>query len=745
MGDAEQREGGRNAVVAQLKPIERVVSRVRWRVRAQLALRYALITGAVALLAFATVVLLVKTRVLPGDALTIAGWTATALPLLGLAFGLSRRLDDIALATALDASGALHSRIGSALAFAREPNPTPMQAAAIEDAIGVLNRASPKLAAPWQWGFFAAGAIAAALALAISIPAVFALEFPVAAIDGAGLAAWNGPAKGPTREKTELRKDDQKKLEDLAESLQATETTATDEKIKDFLADLNELVRALKAGALTPEEAHARLAALEKALEEWKKTHEKEADDVAKRLQDAAEKRAKVEKPDADLKPLLEALKKQDMEAAAKAAEKIKEQLEKKELTEAQEKELGKSLEELAKQMKDDRQKDKERLKQERDRLKEKEQQAGAKDKDRLTPKEKDRLKEVERQLEQLKREDEQMAEARRQLEELTRDMDQAAQDMLRRLADEMQGAGQDGQGNGPEDLKRREREGQNEQNGQQNDQGQEGQQGQAGQQAGKEGREGQEGRQGQEGKGRQRLSASDMKKVAEALKKMAQSAQGRQQMRAAEGKMVDLREMMRRAAEQAAQGKGQQGGQGGKDGGGKDGQAQNAWEKFKLGAAGQGQPGGQDGQDGKDGKDGQQLGQGDGKDGKDGQMMLLGPEGDMKGGTSLPMPGRGHGAGNDARVGQNGIGEGHDARLQGEKTTMQVKTVEDFVAGQQGDGDSQSKVIWTAAQKGFTSAQYAEVHQDYAEVVEEKLEAEHVPAGKRSYVRKYFDLIRPR
>jgi hypothetical protein len=36
-------------------------------------------------------------------------------------------------------------------------------------------------------------------------------------------------------------------------------------------------------------------------------------------------------------------------------------------------------------------------------------------------------------------------------------------------------------------------------------------------------------------------------------------------------------------------------------------------------------------------------------------------------------------------------------------------------------------------------------VHQDYEEVVEERMERQEIPAGHRRYVRRYFDLIRPR
>jgi hypothetical protein len=53
--------------------------------------------------------------------------------------------------------------------------------------------------------------------------------------------------------------------------------------------------------------------------------------------------------------------------------------------------------------------------------------------------------------------------------------------------------------------------------------------------------------------------------------------------------------------------------------------------------------------------------------------------------------------------------------------------------------------VVFAAAKKGFASREWGAVHQDYTSVVEDALDAQSIPAGKRRYVRRYFDLIRPR
>ncbi|MGB0592409.1 MAG: hypothetical protein ACPGU1_22215, partial [Myxococcota bacterium] len=92
-----------------------------------------------------------------------------------------------------------------------------------------------------------------------------------------------------------------------------------------------------------------------------------------------------------------------------------------------------------------------------------------------------------------------------------------------------------------------------------------------------------------------------------------------------------------------------------------------------------------------------------------------------------------------------DGVGQGHDTNLLAEKTQNDVETVESRVSGRDGEGSSKSRVVFSAAKKGFASREWGAVHQDYTSVVEEALDAQSIPAGKRRYVRRYFDLIRPR
>jgi hypothetical protein len=647
-----------------LTRIEKLVARVRWRLRWQLALRRLLVFGGAGLLAFGVVVLLVKARALPTSWTLIGGAVATALAAAGVISGLARRLDAVRLAAELDAAGGLHSRLGTALAFAREPAPTALQLAAIEDAVTVVDRASPKAAAPWQWAAFAVGAGVAALALAVTVPSVFAIDFPVGRV-AAGAVSDLGATPAPfARGAVALDRVEAEHLEALEDAAERAASAAIDPEVKRFLDALDDLVKALKEGRISADEAFAKLAALEKAEAAWSEAHAEDVDAVHQQLKEAAEQHKRAQE---DVEPLLEALRKQALEDAAKALEAAADKLDRGELSERERQRLGKDLEKLAKNLESERQKQEREAKKDRDRLKKKEER----DKDRLSKRDKDRLKDRERQLEQLRREQEEMSEARRQLERLQRDLDQAAAEMLRRMIEDAEKSG----------------------------------------------------------------SAEQMRQAAEMLRRMKEQARGRQQMRAAAGRMGDLRELLRRAAQRQRGGSGEDG-----EGG------QREMERFFSRAGGQkpGDNGGEDGEQGAgEGKEGMALGEA--KGGQDALTLAgLGQGPGQGAGPRIPMPGSGQGDG-PPREG-DGIGQGHDSRLLGERTRLDgVKTKDDFVAGQHGAGESPSRVVYAAASKGFASTAYRDVHQDYSEVVEDDLDRQKIPPGQRTYVRRYFDLIRPR
>jgi len=61
------------------------------------------------------------------------------------------------------------------------------------------------------------------------------------------------------------------------------------------------------------------------------------------------------------------------------------------------------------------------------------------------------------------------------------------------------------------------------------------------------------------------------------------------------------------------------------------------------------------------------------------------------------------------------------------------------------GQGPTNAEVILSAAQRGFSGKPYGKVYRQYRTVAEDQINKEKIPDGMRFYVRRYFQLIRPR
>ncbi len=111
---------------------------------------------------------------------------------------------------------------------------------------------------------------------------------------------------------------------------------------------------------------------------------------------------------------------------------------------------------------------------------------------------------------------------------------------------------------------------------------------------------------------------------------------------------------------------------------------------------------------------------------------------------------GQGQGQGQNGGQGQgqpgHGWGEGHDPNVQGGATNPKMSTEDTQVQGADtGQGGSRSQVILGAAERGFASRGYKKVYTEYHQVAEESLNKDDIPGGYRFYVKRYFQLIRPR
>lgn len=626
----------------------------------QSAVSRAVWAGLAAGSALLVVIALARLRIIAPSAIPVAALATVAALGLALLSGLVRRVSFIDAASRLDRAAGLHDRLGSAIAFARHPTPTPMELAAIRDAQAHLHRADPKAAAPWSWP---RGGLPL-LALAGLTAGAWLAVIPVASAQGRALTALHLPA-APQPERVTLRPEDRAALADEAARLAEQAAAIDDPDVKSWIAELNELVRALQEGRITPEEAHAQIARLQKAREEWSERVGDEVREVAEHAKKAAES---VKRPNRATSPLLDALRAEQWAAAARAMRELRERTESGELGAKDARGVQRDLERLAESLKSEQQQRQERLKKERDRLKKKEEQQ----KDRFAKQDRDRLKKTERELERLRRESEGAGEARRQLERLQREMDRAAQDLARR---------------GAESPKQ---------------------------------------------------TAEQMRRAEDIMRRLSEMTEGQRQMRVAEGRLVDLEEMMRRAGQQSGQGKNGEG----QDGQGKDGEGggeKGALERFLVRA------GGKDPQEGKNGQ---------GKSGDKGEdLTLLMPRGMKPGGAGKrgdgprdgqPGPGEGGGTSKQGDA-ADGVGEGHDPRVFGARTEQRAAGIEDQVRGAESDGPSESRVIRAAASRGFATQSWKAVHQDYSAVVEQALQRQEIPAGQRRYVRRYFDLIRPR
>jgi hypothetical protein len=120
---------------------------------------------------------------------------------------------------------------------------------------------------------------------------------------------------------------------------------------------------------------------------------------------------------------------------------------------------------------------------------------------------------------------------------------------------------------------------------------------------------------------------------------------------------------------------------------------------------------------------------------GPGGEKMLVLTKGQGQGGSSSE-PSETRGA----------WGEGHDPRLEGKATDPKMGAHDTQAAGSDtGQGTSRSQVIYGSAERGFASRGYQRVYTEYHRVAEEALGRDEVPGGYRFYVKRYFQLIRPR
>jgi hypothetical protein len=215
-----------------------------------------------------------------------------------------------------------------------------------------------------------------------------------------------------------------------------------------------------------------------------------------------------------------------------------------------------------------------------------------------------------------------------------------------------------------------------------------------------------------------------DLQQAAQNMEEGAQDLHRMQQQQLTEQQIAELRQQL----EELRQRMRQQNGQGGQ-------QQRQRLQRFAERARGGVQPGGM------------QPGGGQQPGGRLGLLRLQ--RGSAGGSQSGQGQGQSQGQGQNGGQGQDPGGQGygteHDEQHRGAATAAIGRTQQVNVSGQSGQGPSRSQVIRTAAQEGFTTAAYRQVHREYWDHAREVIHAGEVPPGYRSYVRRYFQLIRPR
>jgi hypothetical protein len=234
-------------------------------------------------------------------------------------------------------------------------------------------------------------------------------------------------------------------------------------------------------------------------------------------------------------------------------------------------------------------------------------------------------------------------------------------------------------------------------------------------------------------------MGSKDLQKGAEDINRAAGQKMSEQQKEELKRRIEELRQLLRQEGQSGrdrikrmmAFGNQARGNQGQGQGQGQQGQGQQGQGQ---GQQGQGQGQGQ----GKNGKPQLTIGQGSGEG--QGQGIALGQTG-VAPGAGQPGDSPGGGGGD-----KESWGTGHDPNIRGDASHLKGQTEDVSAAGADtGQGAASSQVIYGAAERGFVGRGYKKVFTDYQTVAEESLAKDDIPPGYRFYVRRYFQLIRPR
>lgn len=231
--------------------------------------------------------------------------------------------------------------------------------------------------------------------------------------------------------------------------------------------------------------------------------------------------------------------------------------------------------------------------------------------------------------------------------------------------------------------------------------------------------------------------SAEHLEKAAQELAKAAQSQLSSERRKQLKERVQQLREMIskQRSQSQSREDAQAKAGQDGKPQPGADAQRLSLSRFVEAARGASGKP---DSAGERPGAEASGMRMMKGQGAKPGESVLMSaPEG--KGGEPVAVVNQ-PGNVNDPLAGQGGRPESAN-----EASKLASKHIDTKVEGEQREGPSRSEVILESGQRGFASRPYERVHTDYERHAEAVLERDKIPGGYRFYVRRYFQLIRPR
>lgn len=671
-------------IAAQRQQILGLVKRVERRVRAQRALERGVAAGVVYLMLMAVVVTLYTTLWLSADTLLTLALLLGALPVGMAIWGWVARVDRIALAQRIDRANGLHDRLSTALSLLDTGRDDAFVRAQIRDALAYRDKVDTAIAAPMRrpTDLVTFGIVAVALLI---------------------LSFFSPPSHlHPLPEPLIIKHErvlsastlaiERERLEQMRDTFEDVE----DPKVQALLEEMDALLDAVENQEISEKEFLARIDQIEE--EYFNTLDDQGADEIAQKLKEAAEaleKEAGEElQKHAELQEAVDAFKQKDLAKASQAINELAEKLKNEDISPAEAERLAKLLESFA---------DKIDLSDpELQALAEKHRELFEKLKDKfdtkgnLSPDEQNQLNRAKEKLDELekRRRENQQSPARRQLKSLQRGTKDMAE-KLRQVGQEGEPGQKNDQKNAQNDAQKGPQprpDAQQDTPGKDNKNAPDNQQANQGGQAGESSPRGDDGPSGDSaGEPAPQQQAGQMAEdAAKALKKGGDQQKSREMREQARRQLEEMKETMRRSSSNAGE---------------EDSESAENMRKFLQRARGE--------------------------SGEDAGESAQQQPGDKPGGGA---PGE-----------SNGAGEGAGDKTLGEATNINSKGPDTKLEGRDAEGPSKSEIIKAASEEGFATTDYKDVYVDYESVVEEVMDREAVPAGYRYYIKRYFELIKPR